>query len=1829
MEKKFNFFFFFFFLLGNSWTTGDHMDKPTKITHISHQQHRDEKYQQSEQQPTTKIKSRQQAAWQRRQTNQTTKKKKGKIQKDKGNNKNANSKQNKGKNQKKKKKRHTFFFFLLVDLRKQKQKPNKKKKRKKKKKKKMILNTEMIMTFDFDSTKQKHLIKILLFVSSLQTMFQLREALIMYMMSLTDQVISIETLWNEIASFCDRFAAHRTKLTGAATAPACVLDDAVKKHCVRLLCTMGDEFIVVRRLVNASALPDSLRRTGLLVAADLSICARVDVSFVEKSSFDSRTVVVGATWAALVRGLGIAPALAQSVAPIANLTDKHIKLITIVAHGEFRGVLKSFADDQFGDDKKHVSYLVKHLVALGLLRKIDILRPGIASTTAILWLSIFAPPRGSAPELPVGYSTIETDAAQKHRITSKIAEMPNHIMTNRDIVACFALRKDRVSALREQLVNSGHVQLINAVDHSRERPRDASGGKEQRGLYCWRLLKVFEPKRSAGTVDDLSLTHFSTRPADAVDHVDDNDDANNNNNDDDGADGDNDDDGDNDGVGAVVDDGDADALPMRPLCLEMSLDDQILECIRDSGDRGLSAREVCTCLGLNSPVDMKKMVTTLAHLSRDYGFKSEAVYVGKVRFARFKWVDNVVEAAIAASADKFGASVEARARRIADVLAERRAISKTNLLQELRELERNPVLDRPTLERAMAHLQRNADQFGGAIRTENVRQGKRTITMFVAADAANNEPLVVAARKAIEDSTKVGSKVDELAVWGEVADYGEIARLDDAPPSGRAALQQRALAAANATPGATGAIGSAIELGLMLQVRVLHMAMCSLMAAAPRDGSDVVEVRRVDVFEQLTLDVLLRFFGKRVTQLPDALSDPRRSEMRLVDLEPAKREAVESALGISTSVSVWRRTVQVLLRIGLVDEAPGKAINDAACVRRSVLASLVPRDGKDGKGRPRRIAFDHSVALKNSMELRRFWMCFERLVRCEDTKSHDISGNVVVECARPAVWLDADRATRDSVLAKYAVLNAVASNVIAAITAVSDDVNIGALTRIAKDAKLTTNDVLTFADAYWRVDIERQDREAHKSEAAVASKRSAPSPRRAKRTLADEPVERRYLHMSKQSQRRALRRAVLLARQQLDDLEYADDDTEESETDSDDDDDDDNNNNRVRSRRMADSSDSDESDSIVADPPSRKRVRRSLKQRGAVASGSGAAASERGAAMERGVSAHLTPAQLLSFALVLASRFVERERGNSSAWSKSAPPIVPSTNVPTPLTMVDFGATDVWREVSAGLRCTRAQSREYFRSAMRTELFPAQLYTQIRRITARLGQHLQSKFAWLHAYVSPLVPDVPLPANVAQLRERCAVYELAPGSATFSLVDPFTVAASSFEVPDAAVLYVADLLLMYLASADDQFVLPIFATVPASLRAAALQRLRDRLITARSSTRKKQSDWLLERSIDGDRLASAARVRLERHLADVVNISVDEQRKLGKTTEPLLPLAVRDARALQQRLAATPNGVPFSAFEPPGSVLAMLEMVLHGDIAVTHELVPTQTASSSRRSGGARGERAYSLRVTLSERKLADAARDSTTVPFVVAARNEVLVDAAAVLTTLRDLPAARRAIAAAAAAGARGLTATELEATFVGASSAEWREQLATCDLFCSVGDVHYLHGTVAAALFTGDAAPLERVIDTTGQPLSMRYTLRRRDPASTPLPDGFVSAPPLPVESNGGRIARRAVLGHYERNPAVRATTLLERIDDATALMSRVATGDQLHWLALNHVLVSRRYTEQSWPSGRLCPRLMLSKSAHIRFYPPSAVLRLSTTQSATQSLPQTTSAAMKQQQ
>jgi hypothetical protein len=224
------------------------------------------------------------------------------------------------------------------------------------------------------------------------------------------------------------------------------------------------------------------------------------------------------------------------------------------------------------------------------------------------------------------------------------------------------------------------------------------------------------------------------------------------------------------------------------------------------------------------------------------------------------------------AASRFNASVEARAKRIYELVVERKAISKTALLNELRELESNPVLDRPTLERAMAHQLRAPAPGQGAISSEAVRHGKRTITMFIAPDVAANDPAVVAVRKSLED-TKLVQRPDDIAeVWGPLVDYGEIARLDDTV-SRRAAHRSIARGPVPA-PRSGSAVGSSVEMGAMLRARVLHMAMCSLIGEAPPARQRVRGGAARRVFERLTLDVLLRFFGKRVSQLPAVLTDP-------------------------------------------------------------------------------------------------------------------------------------------------------------------------------------------------------------------------------------------------------------------------------------------------------------------------------------------------------------------------------------------------------------------------------------------------------------------------------------------------------------------------------------------------------------------------------------------------------------------------------------------------------------------------------------------------------------------------------------------------------------------------------------------------------------------------------------------------------------------------------------------------------------------------------------------------------------------------------------------
>lgn len=1612
-------------------------------------------------------------------------------------------------------------------------------------------------------------------------------------------MISIATLWKDIEAFCTRFSLHQSKLFGRpvdSAWPGASGDAGVRVHLVRILRALGDDVVVMRRLTGDGQLKLPLTTRKLLDAP--AGCARVDDAMIANGKFDPSTLVVGAAWPAVLQGLGVAGALAQSTAPMANLNEKHLKLLCIVARTDFRGVLKAVVDDGFKDDKKHTSYLIKHLVTLGLIRKVDVLRPGLASATAILWLAAFAPPRNHPPDLPDGYVALESEAAQKSRIMSIIADMPGAIIVNRDLLAACTLRKDRLVVIRGELVQSGHVQLINAVDHSRERVRDPANGKEARGLYCWRMLKPFEYRPTSGFHTDTALTHFSTRRIDDADAAttaaaagaaaaaadDSDDDAE----DEDGSD--------------AGSEGDGDSLPMRPLCLEMSLNDQILECIRDSGARGLSAREVCTCLGLNSPADMKKMVPTLAHLSRDYGFASEAVFVGKVRYVRFKWVENQIELAMDTAASRFNASVEARAKRIYELVAERKAISKSALLNELRELEDNPVLDRPTIERALAHQARAPAPGQRPIRSEAVRHGKRTITMFITPDAANNDPAVMAVRKSLEDSKMVQHAEDFAEAWGPLMDYGEIARLDDA--SNRRRWHRELSNGPVPAPRSGSAVGSSVDMGAMLRARLLHMAMCSLIGEAPAAAgaaaaaAECAVVRRERVFERLTLDQLLRFFVRSAPQLPAVLTDPDLLRKRLSELEAADRETVESVLGINTSMVGWRHAMRTLTRIGLVEEVPNKN-DDEVHVRRWMMADLSRRSVNDAGKAPRRIAFDHSVALKNEMELRRFWQRFEVAVRLCDTKSHDVSGTVVVECAKPSMWHDADRAKLNSVLEQYVALAPKADSIIDAINMASDgDVNIGAIAARAKEAKVSTDAVLAFADAYWRIEIDkRSEKRVRERVAPVASKRAAPSSAArsssassAKRNV--RVLDRRYLHMPLRVQRRALRRAVMLAKGELDDLEHADDDTElsdsddadsdgldssDSDTDSDLDSDD---SERERRHRRVDSGD-------VAAP--RKRARRTVKVAGAAS----AAKAERAVLVDRGVATQLRPAQLLALACLLAWRFVMRQRKNSHAWSK-APTLTPSSNVPQHLIESDFGGPDEWHEVCEAMRWTRVQCRSFFRSAMRSELFPAQLYTQIRRITAQQNMRLPNGFVWLHSFFSPLVPDMPLPASVAQLRERYAVYEVAPGASSFALVDPYALPTSSFEPPNAAVLYVADALLLYLAGVDDDHVLPIFNSVPATLRTAALLHLHEQHFTARNAARKKPSDWLEERSIDGERLSSAVRARLERHLADHYNVPIDDQRRFGKTTEPLLPLAVHDARVLQQRIAAAPGGVVFGPQEPAGAVLAMLEMVLRGDVAPSHEFVPAAASSGARPN-------VHSLRVTLSERKHADVARARFTLPILAAARNEVLVEPARVFASLRESPAAQRAIAAATAAP-RGLTATELEAAFFGPSVGEWRALLTDNDAFVTLGECHYLHGTLAAALFTGDNAPLERVLDVASAPPTLRY--RRRDDAR---PTGLLLAAPLPIDSCGAKIARRSVLGHYERSPGVRAGTLLERIADASSLVSRVAVADQLHWLAANHLLVARRYDEQVWPSGNTCARIVLRRSAHSRHYPPSAALHL----------------------
>jgi hypothetical protein len=1751
------------------------------------------------------------------------------------------------------------------------------------------------------------------------SLFETREALTMYLFSLGNQVVTFATLFAEFQAFWPRFVAYRmqvlqrvspwpTQAGAVATMRSACLDILTSRRFL-------GEFTIVRRAVGATV---NVPRTNVELAADKPDqyvpVVRADLGGV-LSDGDAKRLLVAVTWPALLKGWGVLAALNMNTAPLGNLTDRHLGVLDALARSDFRGQLKSALDDSFKDDKKTVSYVIKHLVALGLIFKVNITVEGKSSVSSILWLPVFAPLGDVALALPRDHHVAENNEQLKVRIMQQLALMPNQLMQNRDVVNILCSgRKERCQALRDELVRGGYIELVTALYD------DAKVG-------CWRMLKPFVPPRNKDKLGVVGLTNFVTASTAGDDGHQSNNSGNNYNHDDDNDDNDNDDDdGDNDNDDQLRgdgDDGDGDdgdgqvsvrAAPMdaelaaiaHPVYQEMTLDDQILHCIRKSDKRGMSSRDLCTCLGLNEPADMKRMMKTLNMLAKQYGLKQETVFKGKVRNARFFWVSSDAEAVAEAQdavqlaqqaragSERTKRAIARRAAQIKSLLANNRAMLQAELLKQMRVVEENATLDPWTVDRALNFLWDNDEAYSDASkRSLLVESAKSPVVLLLGPGVSHDDEQVLALRKQLKKQLPPKSGGRGVVDWGELTDYGPVERLANVLARQReleALDPQLTFAAAALAPqhaissahgGGGGADGDGGPVGLMVRVRLLHYAMCELMSGV--HGGDSVLVRRESVIELLPLRQLARMYTMKTREVPTVLKEMttrRGSALRLCDLSPDARQQVEQVFAMDENKSAWNKSVRAMLRLNLVEEDKAKKWTDAVRVRRRVLcrfsdaqtaplkrASLpaarkskkkatdqqrkraearnddgdfvspdesesssllsdadehgdtshddlrndddddeddAENDNDNGAAArgEEEVRFDLDSELKRDLAFRRFWLRFEFDSRVVGIKAAAILVKGRGSLALKAIhhWSDPVRAQDAAVLLqKYAAIHqADASRVITMIRRGK----VSEFDAWVQTTHLSEKDALKLADAFVHGWLRTQAATAAPTAAAVALRREAFSRSVAGRHSAlSKRTHEVFLHMPKASQRRALRRAYNIAKGR--NLDHIDDDTEESDdddssgafgegddaisdADNTDDDDDDNNNNgdRVKRAHRRGGARSDDDDDDVDDDEGPKG-RGGKRARGA------AGASLSGKTANGDVRIHST-ASLLSFATVLAERFVKRlrpyaiGRGPRDAADSALSPLVAA-----PLKEADIADSDGWRAMATGVfKMPAAQCREQFKKLMGSEWFAAQLYSQIRRYAHRQNMMLQAPYAWLNHYGSALAPAVVVPRSIDDLRANYEVRDPFTGAA----LHPFAAVTASFEPANAAALYVADCVLAHMAGVDDGVTAPVMQ-VGGALREAALHYLRERLFLARTTTRKKDAPLLTDRTVDSDRLANHVRARFERHLADVYSWT---ESQLGSSAEPLLPLTLSGALELRRRIGATPASLAFGAAESAGATLAMLEMWLHGDVSA-HAACVSLTGAKPESSAGA-----ATWSVTLREQKHSDAQR--ALLPHVAAHRDEPAADYASAVAALRSCDAARRAVAAARCAGERGLTGLELEAALL-SDGVDPSQFLLHSDAFVKLGDRLYSHGTLVAALIAADdEAPLRRMIETRGT-ACFRYVCRDGvAPAAT-----LMSAAPLPYDSCAARIARRAVLGHFERSPGVRPETLVERLFERNAsfpsLMSRVALYDQLHSLALHRVLIGSSYSERVWPSGVVCERLIVSKSAHIRFYPPSPVLRL----------------------
>ncbi len=1771
------------------------------------------------------------------------------------------------------------------------------------------------------------------------SLFETREALTMYLFSLGNQVVTFATLFAEFQAFWPRFVAYRMQVLQRVT-PWPTQADAVatmRSACLDILTSRRflGEFTIVRRAVGATV---NVPRTNVELATDKPDqyvpVLRADLGGVggaplSLSDGDAKRLLVAVTWPALLKGWGVLAALNMNTAPLGNLTDRHLGVLDALARSDFRGQLKSALDDSFKDDKKTVSYVIKHLVALGLIFKVNVAVEGKCSLSSMLWLPVFAPLGDVALALPRDYHVAENNEQLKVRIMQQLALMPNQLMQNRDVVNVLCGgRKERCQALRDELVSGGFIELVTAL-------------YDDTKVGCWRMLKPFVPQRNKDEIGVVGLTNFVTASTAGDDGHQSN---NNNDNDDDNDDNDDDNDGDDDDndnddqlmLRGDGDDGDGDdadgqvsvrAAPMdaelaaiaHPVYQEMTLDDQILHCIRKSEKRGMSSRDLCTCLGLNEPADMKRMMKTLSMLAKQYGLKQETVFKGRVRNARFFWVSSDAEAVAEvqdamqlaqqarAGSERTKRAIARRAAQIKSLLANNKAMVQAELLKQMRVVEENATLDPWTVDRALNFLWDNDEAYSDVSkRSLLVESAKAPVVLLLGPGVSHDDEQVLARRKQLKKQLppKTGGRVVD---WGELTDHGPVERLANVLARQRelealdphltfaaaALVPQHAISSANGGGGADGDGGS---VGLMVRVRLLHYAMCELMSGV--HGGDSVLVRRESVIELLPLRQLARMYTMKTREVPTVLKEMttrRGSTLRLCDLSPDARQQVEQVFAMDENKSAWNRSVRAMLRLNLVEEDKAKKWTDAVRVRRRVLcrfsdaqtasakrASLPAarkskkkatdqqrklgakraemRDDDDDddddafvspdesesssllsdadehsdtsyddlrndddndddddddaendndNGAATRgaeeVRFDLDSELKRDLAFRRFWLRFEFDLRVVGIKAAAIVVKSRGSFAFKAIhhWSDPVRAQDAAVLLqKYAAIHqADASRVITMIRRGK----VSEFDAWVQTTHLSEKDALKLADAFVHGWLRTQATTVPTA-AAVALRREAFSRSVAgKHSALSKRTHEVFLHMPKASQRRALRRAYNIAKGRK--LDHIDDDTEESDDDDDSsgafgegddtisdadntDDDDNNNNNKGRVKRAhrrgggGARSDDDDDDDDVDDDEGRKG-RGGKRARGA------AGASLSGKAANGDMRTHST-ASLLSFATVLAERFVKRLRPYAiGRGARDAADSVLSPLVATPLKEADIADSDGWRAMATGVfKMPTAQCRDHFKKLMGSEWFAAQLYSQIRRYAHRQNMLLQAPYAWLNNYGSALAPAVVVPRSIDDLRANYEVCDPFTGAA----LHPFAAVTASFEPANAAALYVADCVLAHMAGVDDGVTAPVMQ-VGGALREAALHYLRERLFLARTTTRKRDAQLLNDRTVDNDRLANHVRARFERHLADVYNWT---ESQLGNSAEPLLPLTLSGALELRRRIGATPASLAFGAAESAGATLAMLEMWLHGDVSA-HAACVSQTGAKPESSGGA-----ATWSVTLREQKHSDAQR--ALLPHVAAHRDEPAADYASAVAALRSCDAARRAVAAARRAGERGLTGLELEAALLG-DGVDPSQFLLHSDAFVKLGDRLYSHGTLVAALIAADdEAPLRRMIETRGT-ACFRYVCRDGvAPAAT-----LMNAAPLPYDSCAARIARRAVLGHFERSPGVRPETLVERLFERNAsfpsLMSRVALYDQLHSLALHRVLIGSSSSERVWPSGIVHERLIVSKSAHIRFYPPSPVMRL----------------------